>query len=62
MTMIGYLSYLPNVRQLIKENPTFPFQRQLLGMNTNCLTMFVMLIFIAAFMVKVNLNVNFLKL
>ncbi|RXG67743.1 Tetraspanning orphan receptor [Armadillidium vulgare] len=55
MTMFGYLSYLPNVRQVISESPVFPFQHfqnQLLAMNTKCLTFFVMLIFITTFLVK----------
>ncbi|XP_063609299.1 tetraspanning orphan receptor-like isoform X2 [Penaeus indicus] len=52
MTMIGYLSYLPNIRQRIRETPAFPFQQQLLAMNTKCLTFFVMLIFITTLMAK----------
>ncbi|XP_076045516.1 uncharacterized protein LOC143027758 isoform X2 [Oratosquilla oratoria] len=52
MTMIGYLSYLPNVRQMIRETPVFPFQQQLLSMNGKCLTFFVMLIFITTLMAK----------
>ncbi|XP_042230327.1 lysosomal-associated transmembrane protein 4B-like isoform X1 [Homarus americanus] len=52
MTMIGYLSYLPNIRQLIRESPEFPFQEQLLAMNTKCLTFFAMLIFITTLMTK----------
>ncbi|CAL4065874.1 unnamed protein product [Meganyctiphanes norvegica] len=52
MTMIGYLSYLPNIRQMIRETPAFPFQRQLLEMNTKCLTFFVMLIFVTTLMAK----------
>ncbi|XP_050694519.1 lysosomal-associated transmembrane protein 4B-like isoform X2 [Eriocheir sinensis] len=52
MTMIGYVSYLPNIRQLIQDNPAFPFQQQLLAMNTKCLTFFAMLIFITTLMVK----------
>lgn len=52
MTMIGYLSYLPNIRQLIRETPAFPFQQQLLAMNTKCLTFFAMLIFITTLMAK----------
>lgn len=52
MTMIGYLSYLPNIRQLILETPAFPFQQQLLAMNTKCLTFFAMLIFISTLMAK----------
>ncbi|XP_066949496.1 lysosomal-associated transmembrane protein 4B isoform X1 [Macrobrachium rosenbergii] len=52
MTMIGYLSYLPNIRQLIRETPAFPLQQQLLGMNTNCLTFVVMVIFISTLMAK----------
>lgn len=52
MTMIGYLSYLPNIRQMIRETPAFPFQRQLLEMNTKCLTFFVMLIFVSTLMAK----------
>ncbi|KAK8725550.1 hypothetical protein OTU49_010616, partial [Cherax quadricarinatus] len=52
MTMIGYLSYLPNIRQLIRETPAFPFQQQLLSMNTKCLTFFAMLIFITTLMTK----------
>lgn len=52
MTMIGYVSYLPNIRQLIQDNPAFPFQQQLLAMNTKCLTFFAMLIFISTLMVK----------
>lgn len=52
MTMIGYLSYLPNIRQLIRDTPAFPFQQQLLGMNTKCLTFVVMVIFITTLMAK----------
>ncbi|XP_068212636.1 lysosomal-associated transmembrane protein 4B isoform X2 [Palaemon carinicauda] len=52
MTMIGYLSYLPNIRQLIQDTPAFPLQKQLLGMNTNCLTFVVMVIFISTLMAK----------
>ncbi|KAK3874100.1 hypothetical protein Pcinc_020936 [Petrolisthes cinctipes] len=52
MTMIGYLSYLPNIRQLILEIPAFPLQQQLLAMNTKCLTFFAMLIFIFILMAK----------
>lgn len=52
MTMIGYLSYLPNIRRMIQETPAFPFQRQLLEMNTKCLTFFVMLIFVSTLMAK----------
>ncbi|KAK7084766.1 Lysosomal-associated transmembrane protein 4A [Halocaridina rubra] len=52
MTMIGYLSYLPNIRQLIRDTPAFPFQQQLLEMNTKCLTFFVMVIFISTLMAK----------
>ncbi|XP_071526391.1 uncharacterized protein [Panulirus ornatus] len=52
MTMIGYLSYLPNIRQLIRETPAIPFQQQLLAMNTKCLTFFAMLAFITTLMTK----------
>lgn len=52
MTMVSYLSYLPNLRQLLQETPAFPFRDQLLAMQTNCLTFTVMMIFIATFMVK----------
>lgn len=58
LNMFGYLSYLPNVRQVVIDSPIFPFQhlqRQLLAMNTKCLTFFVMLIFITTFLVKASL-------
>lgn len=56
--MIGYVSYLPNIRQLIQDNPAFPFRQQLLAMNTKCLTFFAMLIFITTLMVKVSMVVG----
>ena len=52
MTAIGYLSYLPNIRQLIRDTPTFIFRQQLLGMNANCLKFIVIVVCISMLLVK----------
>jgi len=52
LTAVGYLCYLPNVHRLVAENPNTPFQKELLRLNPQCLSLLILFTFIAAMMVK----------
>jgi len=52
LTVIGYFSYMPDVRQTIAENPNIPFQKDLLKLDTQWLSLIVLITFIFLMMVK----------
>ncbi|KAF2362690.1 hypothetical protein FHG87_006554 [Trinorchestia longiramus] len=52
MTMMSYLTHVSSLREMLHETPAFPFRDTLLTMRTNCLTFFVLFMFLSVFMMK----------
>lgn len=52
LTMIGYFSYMPDVRQTIQDNPNFPCQKELLKLDAQVLSLVVLIVFVLLMMIK----------
>lgn len=52
LTVIGYFSYMPDVRETIKDNPSIPLQQELLKLDTQWLSLIVLVACVLLMMVK----------
>ncbi|XP_018022174.1 uncharacterized protein LOC108678306 [Hyalella azteca] len=52
MTMMSYVTHVSSLREMLQETPAFPFRDSLLNMSTNCLTFFVLFMFLSVFLIK----------
>lgn len=52
LTAIGYISYFPNIRGLVKDNPDLPFREQLLCLDPELVSMVILFAFIFTMGVK----------
>jgi lysosomal-associated transmembrane protein len=52
LTALGHYTWLPNLREIIENNPDFPFRDQLLQMNAQWIALFISLMYVVVLMVK----------
>lgn len=52
LTALGYMCYLPDMHRLVADSPRIPFQRELLRLNPQCLSLLILMTFTLAMLVK----------
>lgn len=52
LTAIGYFTYMPDIRQTIMHNPNIPFQKELLSIDPQWLSLMAFIAFIIVMVIK----------